>query len=141
MLLAVALPGCLTRTPPSEYERRWELGLRAALPPGWQILVVTGDPGKNRFLCWFEAPGPDGQTRRVELRVSPRPDAPDERDWAVNVHPPPGPKARESVYFVARDDGAGPVEPTARSHDAGAIDEARPLAEEAVRQVRGLGLF
>src|SRR5438046_4639416 len=85
----VALPGC--RKSPADAERQWAESLRATLPPGWKVLAVNGAPDQNRFVCWFEAPGPDGRTRRGELRISPRPAEDGGRDWAVNVHPPPGP--------------------------------------------------
>jgi hypothetical protein len=144
LLLLVALPvvaGC--RKAPSESEREWEEGLRATLPPGWQVLVVIGDPKKNRLVCWFEAPGPHARTCRVELRVAPRPGAPDEREWTVLVHPPVQPRAQEgSVTFTVADDGAGPVEVApGPGNDPAAVEAARPLAEEAARQVSGLRLF
>ena len=82
------------------------------------------------------------RTRRVELRISPRPGEAGGRDWAVNVHAPPGPDPPPaSAYFVVGDDGNGPVEVAPRSRDDPAAGAVRPLAEEAVRQVRGLGLF
>jgi hypothetical protein len=145
LVLVVALPalsGCLTRTAPSDDERKWEQRLRATLSPGWKVVAITGEPKKNRFVCWLEAPGPRGRTYRVEVRVTPRPNAPDEREWSVSVHPPADPHPGNSVSFTARWDGAGPVEVAGESGgDPAAVEEARPLAEEAVRQVRGLKLF
>jgi hypothetical protein len=45
------------------------------------------------------------------------------------------------VSFAAPDDGAGPLAVTGSPADPGAVGEARPLAEEAVRQVKALGFF
>src|SRR5690242_12385820 len=111
LLLLLALPalaGCLTRTAPPDAERRREQPLRDNLPPGWRVVAVSGAPKESRFVCWLEAPGPRGRAYRVELRITPRPNAPDEREWAVSVHPPADPAPGRSVFFTARWDGAGP---------------------------------
>ena len=45
LLLVVALPAlprCLTRTAPSDDERKWERQHRATLPPGWKVVALTG---------------------------------------------------------------------------------------------------
>ena len=104
-------------------------------------VTVTGAPKENRFVVWFEAPGPRDRTYRVEVRVTPRPDAPNERSWTVSVHPPADPNPGDSVYFTARWDGTGSVEVAGEPGDPAAVQAAKLLAEEAVRQVRGLKLF
>jgi hypothetical protein len=144
--LAVLLIATLTAAagchkPPVESEREWKQALLATLPDGWVVLVVTGDPEKNKFVGWFEAPGPDGKTCRVEVHVRPREEDPEEREWAVSVHQPDPRSKIASVSFAAADDGAGPLEVTRDPGDPAAVEAARPLAEEAVRQVRGLKLF
>ncbi len=141
VLALPALAGCFTRAAPSDAERGWEEALRASLPPGWRVVALTGAPKQDRFVAWFEAPGPRGRAYRVEVRVTPRPGPTRARDWSVGVHPPADPDPGESVYFTAADDGAGLVEVVGEPGDRAAVEAARPLAEEAVRQVRGLNLF
>jgi hypothetical protein len=107
------------------------------------VVAVLGDPGRDRFFCWLEAPGPYARTSRVEVRVSPRPGAPGGRDWEVHVHTPreAGGAGGWSVVFAAPDDGTGPLELTSQLTDFEAVGAARRLAEEGLRQVRGLDLF
>ena len=145
LLLAIVLPsdgGCLTRPAPSDREREWRVALEAALPPGWRVLVVSGEPEENRFVCWLEVPGDAGRTRRVELTVTPHPNTRGGRVWSVKVHPPARGLGPKSVTFVAYDIGAeaGALTPSS-ADDPEAVEAARPLAEEAVRRVRGLNLF
>jgi hypothetical protein len=45
------------------------------------------------------------------------------------------------MVFAAADDGTGPLELTSMLTDPEAVEAARRLAEEGVRQVRGLNLF
>jgi hypothetical protein len=45
------------------------------------------------------------------------------------------------MVFVAPDDGTGPLELTSMMTDPEAVEAARLLGEEGVRQVRGLNLF
>lgn len=138
LLSLAALCGC--RQSPAETERRWVKSLRASMPPGWAVLVVTGDPSNNRFVGWFEAPTPAG-TGRVELHVRPNAGNPEIREWSVSVHSPNPRSQRATVTFVVWNDGDGPLEVSREPADPSAIEAARPLAEEAVRQVRNLGLF
>lgn len=138
LTLVPTLPSC--RPAPSDAERRWEHGLKNTLPPGWTVVAVVGNPSENTFICWLSAPGEGGKDYRVEVRV--QPGSHGGRDWAVLVHPPADPVPKKSVKFHVPDDGQGPLELATESRGRAAFaGEVRPLAEEAVRQVRGLDLF